>query len=131
MYTHAPTCSNKSEKQQNGMLKNNKWQPDILPAISSFFVVFFSFFSQKLFAKSATAESLQKAFAGVPSSVSVLILATAIICAYMQVRHADQRANRDLVVKKARRWLKKEAGAAGVADNFDWDAPASAFVKVN
>jgi hypothetical protein len=31
-------------------------------------------------------------------------------------------------VKKAKRWVKKEAGAKGVADSFDWNAVAAKFV---
>ncbi len=78
-----------------------------------------------------SADALRAAFAGLPATLNVLVLVTAVVCAYLEVRHGDQRSNWDLVVKKAKRWLKKEAVVAGVVESFDFDAPAAAFIKAN
>ncbi len=42
------------------------------------------------------------------------LLITAIICALFEKKFADQKTNWNLIAKKARNWIKKEADALGV-----------------
>jgi len=94
----------------------------------------FSLASVKVFLPSATMDGLRAAFSSLPASAASkaeLLLASAVVCAYFAVRLAGEKEIWQLVVQKAKRWLRKEQATVGIPDSFDWDTPAAAFVRAN
>eukprot|EP01114_Cavostelium_apophysatum_P024203 TRINITY_DN940_c0_g1_i3.p1 TRINITY_DN940_c0_g1~~TRINITY_DN940_c0_g1_i3.p1 ORF type:complete len:876 (-),score=276.34 TRINITY_DN940_c0_g1_i3:53-2680(-) len=68
-----------------------------------------------------------------PKSVSTTnfdLWMTAIVIAYLSTQFADQKVNWDLVVDKAKKWIKKEEKNLG-GNPPDWEVEAKAFLSAN
>jgi len=52
------------------------------------------------------------------------IFITAIICKYFAVVFGGQKTIWELVVKKAKTWIKKESESAGISTSIDWETAA-------
>jgi len=54
------------------------------------------------------------------------IWATAVIIVYLTRLFPNQKDNWDLVIEKARKWIKQEEKKIGVS--FDWESEATSFL---
>eukprot|EP01119_Soliformovum_irregulare_P016300 TRINITY_DN4699_c0_g1_i2.p1 TRINITY_DN4699_c0_g1~~TRINITY_DN4699_c0_g1_i2.p1 ORF type:complete len:850 (+),score=284.73 TRINITY_DN4699_c0_g1_i2:75-2624(+) len=92
----------------------------------------FSLHSLELYSPSINAASIKSAM---PSSISepsdeiIAIIVTAIAIAIFEIKFAQQKTDWNLVVKKARIFVKKESGKAGISTVDDIHTSAIAFVQ--
>jgi len=85
---------------------------------------------------SLSAESIKKAISAlVQGDVSADVEAvwvTAVVLAFLQYRFPRQKTNWDLVVKKGKRWISKQAKGLNVKpEGLDLVAEATKFVQAN
>lgn len=62
---------------------------------------------------------------------SYIVWMTAIIVSYLTSQFPDQKTNWDLVVEKARKWIRKEEKRLGATTPMDWESEATKFLSKN
>jgi len=68
---------------------------------------------------------------GIPVTPDIETLwMTALVIVYLVTKFEDQIVNWDMVVDKARKWMKKEEKRLGIT-NIDWESLASSFISKN
>jgi len=84
---------------------------------------------------SLSVDSIRKSF---PQSISMkvdeeslVLWMTAIVVTYLTTQFPSQNVNWDLVVEKARKWMKKEEKRLGASSPVDWESEATNFLSQN